>query len=203
MITSKTASDDAANLDDHARRMIAQATSATSPNILSATGFARENISIVHQQRRVTNLAWALSRTGRVRAGDVVGIVGGTFSGLTLAVILALVNDAIVYIFEKEHRLLHRFRDKGHRYLSPVLNSRALGKRFDPIWSSPHFRAPVFDCPPAARATSPPTGCGISANSTGSCRSSPSPVMRFAPTSFIRATMASTSTSLSMFPTAP
>ena len=136
--------DDSALLDDLAGKMIAEATSSTSPRILSATGFARENISILHQQRRATNLAWALSRTGRVGPGDVIGVVGGSFTGLMLAVVLATVNDAIVYIFEKEYRLLPRFRDKAHRHLSPVLNSRALGKSFDPQWSSPEFRAPIF-----------------------------------------------------------
>lgn len=39
--------------------MIAEATATESPNILSATGFARENISTLHQQIRATNLAWA------------------------------------------------------------------------------------------------------------------------------------------------
>ncbi|WP_448537695.1 hypothetical protein [Sphingobium yanoikuyae] len=131
-------------LDDLAARMIAEATSTSSPNVLSASGYARENISIVHQQRRTTNLAWALSRTGRVSAGTVVGIVGASFSGLMLATILAMVDDAIVYLFEKEHEILPRFRDKAHRHLSPVLNSRALGKGFDPHATSPQYRSPVF-----------------------------------------------------------
>lgn len=143
-MTKTPSIDDAARLDELAGKMIAEATSKSSPRILSATGFARENISILHQQRRATNLAWALSRTGRVAPGDVIGVVGGSFSGLMLAVILAMVNDAIVYVFEKEYRLLHRFRDKAHRHLSPVLNSRALGTRFDPEWSSAEFRSPIF-----------------------------------------------------------
>jgi hypothetical protein len=67
-------------LDKLAAAMLAEATSTTSPHVLSATGFARENISIVHQQRRATNLAWALSRTRKVTPGSVVGIVGASFS---------------------------------------------------------------------------------------------------------------------------
>jgi len=143
-MTPRPSIDDTTLLDDLSRKMISEATSINCPHILSATGFARENISILHQQRRCTNLAWALSRTGRVEPGNIIGVVGGSFSGLMLAVILAMVNDAIVYVFEKEHRLLPRFRDKAHRHLSPVLNSRALGKSFDPQWASPEFRAPIF-----------------------------------------------------------
>lgn len=124
--------------------MIDQATCDANPRVLSATGFARENISIIHQQIRATNLAWALGHSGRVRTGDVIGIVGGSFSGLTIAVILALVNDAIVYVFEKGDELLPRFRDKAHRHLSPNLNSRALGPHFDPTSSAPEFRSPIF-----------------------------------------------------------
>ena len=124
--------------------MIEEATSTRSPLILSATGFARENISIVHQQRRATNLAWALSRRGRVKAGSVVGVVGASFSGLMLATIIAMVDDAIVYVFEREKDILPRFRDKAHRHLSPVLNSRALGKGFDPEYSPAEYRSPIF-----------------------------------------------------------
>lgn len=139
-------------LDELAANMIAEATSTESPNILSATGFARENISILHQQIRATNLAWALGWTGRVKPGDTVAIVGGSFSGMMLAVILALVNDAIVLVFEKEDALLARFRDKAHRHLSTNLNSRALGKNFDPSWSTPEYRSPIFAWP-AGRAS--------------------------------------------------
>jgi hypothetical protein len=131
-------------LNDVARRMIDEATSVSGANILSATGFARENISIIHQQLRTTNLAWALNRLGRVGPGKVVGIVGGSFSGLMLAVILTMVDDVIVYVLEKENEILPRFRDKAHRHLSPVLNSRNLGKRFDPQFSSAEYRSPIF-----------------------------------------------------------
>jgi hypothetical protein len=131
-------------LNELARKMIDQATCDSNPRVLSATGFAREDISIIHQQIRATNLAWALGHSGRVRTGDVIAIVGGSFSGLTIAVILALVNDAIVYVFEKGDELLPRFRDKAHRHLSPNLNSRALGPRFDPTSSAPEFRSPIF-----------------------------------------------------------
>lgn len=141
-----------AELNQLADNMVNEATSIDNPKILSVTGFTRDNISIMHQQIRATNLAWALGWTRRVKPGDTVAIVGGSFSGLTLAVILALVNDAIVLVFEKESELFARFRDKGHRHLSTNLNSRALGKNFDPSWSAPEFRSPIFAWP-AGRAS--------------------------------------------------
>lgn len=142
-VTPPTAEQNA-DLDAVAERMVAEATSTTSPRIFSASGFARENISIVHQQIRCTNLAWALKQTGRVGVGDVVGVVGGSFSGLMLAVALALGSGAIVYVFEKESALFPRFRHKAHRHLSPVLNSRFLGKRFGAASATPEFRRPIF-----------------------------------------------------------
>lgn len=135
---------DRAWLDEAALRMIEEAQAAGSERVFSATGFASENISIVHQQMRCANLAWALGHTKKVRRGDVVAIIGGSFSGLMLALAIAIADDAIVYIFEKEKRLLHRFLDKGHRHLSPNLNSRYLGRGFDPAWSSPFFMPPIF-----------------------------------------------------------
>lgn len=61
------------------------------------TGFAREHISILHRQRRCANLAWALAHTKRLRTGDVVAIIGGSFSGLKPASALAIADDVIVY----------------------------------------------------------------------------------------------------------
>jgi hypothetical protein len=124
--------------------MVEEAQAAGNDRIFSATGLGREHISIVHQQVRCTNLAWALGHTKKIGRGDVVAIIGGSFSGLMLAVSIAVADGAIVCIFEKESCLLHRFLDKGHRHLSPNLNSRYLGKRFDPAWSSPFFHPPIF-----------------------------------------------------------
>jgi hypothetical protein len=135
---------DRALLDKVAEFMIAEAQAEGSDRIFSATGFAREHISILHQQMRCTNLAWALGHTKRVKRGDVVAIVGGSFSGLMLACSIAIADDAIVYIFEKEKRLLHRFLDKSQRHLSHNLNSRYLGKGFSPKWSTPFFLSPIF-----------------------------------------------------------
>jgi hypothetical protein len=133
-----------------AELMLAEAQSSDNDRIFSATGFARENISILHQQVRCSNLAWALRHQKKVMRGDVVAIVGGSFSGLMLACSLAIADDVIVYIFEKDKRLLNRFLDKSHRHLSPNLNSRYLGVRFDPVTSPPFYSPAIFPWKPGA-----------------------------------------------------
>lgn len=135
---------DAADLSQLAEAMVAQARSAQDARMLAAHGYVRHDISIVHQQLRCANLAWALDHVGLVTPGTVVGVVGGSFSGLMLAVSLALRSDAIVYLFEQSPRLLDRFLEKANRHLSPVLNSRFLGKRYDPSVSSAQFKSPIF-----------------------------------------------------------
>jgi hypothetical protein len=57
-----------ARLDEAARLMVEEAQAAGNDRIFSATGFARERISIVHQQVRCTNLAWALGHTQKIGA---------------------------------------------------------------------------------------------------------------------------------------
>ena len=105
--------DEHQRLKQLAENMLRQSQSRQSDRIHSATGFATSNISILHQQFRCTNLAWALAHTGRIADGSVIGIVGASFSGLMLACALAKANNVIVYVFEKEDRLLARYRDKG------------------------------------------------------------------------------------------
>lgn len=125
-------------------RMLSEAQAAEGSRMFSATGFARSHISILHQQMRCANLAWALNYSRKLAPGDVIGIIGGSFSGLSLAVSLAACNDVIVYVFEKEEALLHQFLDKGHRFISPNLNSRALRKAFDPEYTAPFYDPPIF-----------------------------------------------------------
>lgn len=105
--------------------MIAEATSTESLNIRTATGFARENIDHAPADPRYQSRLGA--GTGRVEASDTVAIVGGSFSGMMLAVALALANDAIVLVFEKEDALFARFRKKGHRHLSTNLRAGGVG----------------------------------------------------------------------------
>lgn len=157
-------------LREAAALMLAEAQSKESDRIFSASGFARENISILHQQLRCSNLAWALSHAKKVKRGDVVAIVGGSFSGLMLACLLAIADDLIVYVFEKEKRLLNRFLDKSHRYLSPNLNSRYLGMRFNPAMSAPFYEPPIF--PWKADVASAVTAAWLS-DFEGHCRNLP------------------------------
>jgi hypothetical protein len=90
---------------------------------------------VAHQQARCLNLAWALVRARKVQHGSVVAVVGGGFSGMMLSLALALQRRCIVYVLEKERRLLHNFRSSPFRYLSPNLNTRDLPTRYDPEWA--------------------------------------------------------------------
>ena len=142
--------EDRKRLTKVAQLMLAEAQSSDDERVFSATGFARDNISILHQQVRCSNLAWALRHMKKIKRGSVVGIVGGSFSGLMLACSLAIADDVIVYIFEKDKRPLNRFLDKSHRHLSPNLNSRYLGKSFDPVYASPFYEPAIFAWKPNA-----------------------------------------------------
>jgi hypothetical protein len=51
--------------------MLQEARSLNSSRIYSATGFSRDNISILHQQIRCINLAWALKFKRRIKKGNV------------------------------------------------------------------------------------------------------------------------------------
>lgn len=55
-----------------AQSMLTEAQSEGNEKILSATGFASENILILHQQLRCANLAWALRYTKTVKRGGPV-----------------------------------------------------------------------------------------------------------------------------------
>src|ERR1700730_11499848 len=101
-----------------ARKMLAEAEIQDCPGAYSATGHSTNNISIIHQQVRCINLAWALVKLRKVKHGSVVGIVGGCFSGMMLAVSLAIQRRCIVYIYEKESQLLQRFRRSPYRFIS-------------------------------------------------------------------------------------
>jgi NADPH-dependent 2,4-dienoyl-CoA reductase/sulfur reductase-like enzyme len=131
-------------LNSIARKMIAEAKIQDCPGAYSATGHSTNNISIIHQQVRCINLAWALVKLRKVKHGSVVGIVGGGFSGLMLAVSLAIQRRCIVYIYEKDPRPLQRFRHSPYRYISTNLNSRDLPPRLNLKYSRPIYDLPIF-----------------------------------------------------------
>ena len=144
---------DRQRLDALAAGMIGEARSTLSPRILSSNGFSNSYISILLEQVRCAYLAWALKYTGQIKTGDVIGIVGGSFSGLMLATALALCNNVIVYVFEKERRLMHRFLDKSHRFIAPNLNSRGLQNGFHPTTGSRFYDPPIFNWQADAAST--------------------------------------------------
>jgi hypothetical protein len=127
-----------------ARKLIAEAKIQECPNAYSATGHSTNNISIIHQQVRCINLAWALVNLRKVKHGSVVAIVGDCFSGLMLAVSLAVQRRCIVYIYEKEALPLQRFRRSPYRFISTNLNSRDLPPRYQPKYSRPIYDLPIF-----------------------------------------------------------
>jgi hypothetical protein len=122
-----------------------EAQSSESNRVYSASGFSKNNISIIHQQKRCENLAWALKYQKKIKRGDTIGIIGGSFSGIALSSFLAISSDVIIYIFEKEDTLLKKFINSGNRYLSPNLNSRELGVSFNPKFDSNTSRRILFD----------------------------------------------------------
>jgi hypothetical protein len=113
-------------------------------NAYSVTANTNPNISILHQQIRCINLAWALTHTRHVKHGSIVGIVGGSFSGMMMAVCLAIQRRCIIYIYEKESRLLDRFRFSHYRFVDPNLSSRDLPPFYDPATATPIYIPPIF-----------------------------------------------------------
>jgi hypothetical protein len=131
-------------LDAIASKMLSEA-KLKGHNAYSVTPHTNPNISILYQQIRCINLAWALTHTSRVKHGSVVGVVGGSFSGIMTAVCLAVQRRCIVYIYEKEPRLLDRFRLSHYRFVDPNLSSRDLPPSYDPEKASPVYTPPIFD----------------------------------------------------------
>ncbi|MBA7473273.1 hypothetical protein ES707_08608 [subsurface metagenome] len=127
-----------------ATAILEEATLRRCPGAYVATGYSSDNISILHQQVRAANLSWALARLNTVKHGSVVAIVGGSFSGLMIAVSLAVQRRCIVHIYEKADRLLDRFRNSHSRFISVNLNSRDLPPRFDPSYSPAIYKPPIF-----------------------------------------------------------
>lgn len=84
---------------------------------------ANRFISIVDHQTRCFNLCYALKASGQVKMHSHVAVIGCGISGMTCAVAIAMLCDCIVYVFEREDRLLPRFRQAGFRFIHPDLTS--------------------------------------------------------------------------------
>jgi FAD dependent oxidoreductase len=79
-----------------------------------------KRITILSQQTRALNLAYALCETGRLAYGDAVAIVGGGVAGLTCAAAL-LRRGMYVALLERTSRMLHMQAQNDTRFLHPHL----------------------------------------------------------------------------------
>jgi FAD dependent oxidoreductase len=83
-------------------------------------GSFANHVTIHSQQRRAFNLIWALFKSGRLKEGSSVTVIGGGFAGLTAAA-AAQQRGAGVTLFEKEFALLNLQIGNHTRYLHPNL----------------------------------------------------------------------------------
>ena len=89
----------------------------TYPGVYILGCFAR-HVTIYSQQMRAFNLVDALCKTGQLRPGASVAVVGGGIAGLTAAA-AAAVRGAKVTIIESDHDFFPIQRHAGTRYLHP------------------------------------------------------------------------------------
>lgn len=75
-------------------------------------------VTVYSQQVRSLNLAWALKEEDLIHDGSRVAIIGSGAAGLTAALALGRLGCAVT-IFEREERILSRFRGNTHRFLHP------------------------------------------------------------------------------------
>jgi precorrin-6B methylase 2 len=111
-------------LKDPSWERLLQAAKSDTPNVYSASFFARKDISIIDQQFRAYKLCYLLSRKGEISSRKHIAVVGAGFAGMTCAVALAMCANCTVSVFDREKILLKNFRQAGFRYIHPDLNSR-------------------------------------------------------------------------------
>ncbi len=83
--------------------------------------FASFDISITAQRRRALNLGWALCQNNIVKNKSIIAVVGAGFSGLAIAVELALLKRCVVILIEKEKPFRH-FNQSAFRYIDKKFN---------------------------------------------------------------------------------
>lgn len=103
------------------------------------------DIGLPFQQHRAMNLAFALQNEHVVNDACEVAVVGGSFSGLYMAVALALQKTCIVHVFEKAQDLLPNQKTSFHRLMHRNVNSRQIDPRWGlgspvEIYSGPIFK---------------------------------------------------------------
>jgi len=98
----------------------------TLSNVYNVNAFATNDISITAQRRRAINLSWALVRSGKVKDGCTIAIIGGGFTGTVLATSLSLLCKCVVVIIERRNTLLGEFDNAKHRFVGYGLNASGL-----------------------------------------------------------------------------
>ncbi|WP_440710674.1 FAD-dependent oxidoreductase [Herbiconiux sp. YIM B11900] len=77
-------------------------------------------VTVLSQQIRALNLAWALVESGKLSDQSRIAVVGGGFAGLTVAAgLLKKLNNAQVTIFERRDTLLPLQHGSDTRWLHP------------------------------------------------------------------------------------
>jgi hypothetical protein len=84
-------------------------------------GALERNVSIQLQQVRALNLVWALSSTGRLRAGDRLMVVGGGFAGLTAAAAAGRLGLRVTLV-ERGREFLALQRRNRTRFIHPHIH---------------------------------------------------------------------------------
>jgi hypothetical protein len=102
-------------------RILAEASVAGESEIFAVNCFSRRNISLVEQQLRAVNLAWAIRSRYEPKALRIA-VIGAGMAGLTAALALRIGSAHAVSVFERHHTpLLPLFR-VSNRYVHPHFN---------------------------------------------------------------------------------
>lgn len=108
-------------------------------------GTHAKRVNFVSQQIRAMNLIWALEKTGNVKKGDHVCVIGCGLSGLTAAASLRT-KGCKVTLYDKKPELLNDQRYAHHRYVHPTLNFWP-EKAVNPSTNLPFFDWFAGPCP--------------------------------------------------------
>lgn len=101
---------------------ILKAASTYGPSIFNLNPSDSLDISITAQRRRAINLAWSMVASGKVTDGSVVCVIGGGFGGTAFSSTLSLLCHCIIYLIDKEDRVLGKFEKCNYRFVSKFLN---------------------------------------------------------------------------------
>src|SRR5215204_1525142 len=103
----------------HPHEMLSWMTIPTYPGVYILGSYAR-HVTIYSQQMRAFNLIDALCKTGQLRPGVSIVVVGGGIAGLTAAA-AAAIRGANVTIIESDDDFCPIQRQAAKRYLHPQI----------------------------------------------------------------------------------